>query len=320
MVRFKNTFVLIPFFIFLLGSYLLALPYTVAFKKNSYEIMEQSSAYHFDLFKYVVDENDTRNAFTDEEKEQYNGENKQLIYENELTQMRLQIELKRVLPDETHSYEIGKEYIMKSVVPVLDNEGTIIDEDIYYIHLVMDIIDESKDEKLAYDIPERFDKLPNDEDDQFRHFLLVFYVDGFTYRGPKEVEGREASQYFNYRKISFDLSKGTDATYLSHFVIDMLTPYVETNYSFYSFIYIVILPFIITLLAWLIVRKGGALSTLKHFYNIGGIVSIPIILIFFVITWIPSLTRTGIMPYFPAAFLFYYLICIWLMNRRDSIE
>ncbi len=320
MSRFKNMIVIIPLFILLLGSYIIALPYSVSLSKKRYEILDSAPNYHLDIFNYVVDKDDENNLFTEEELLKYNDENKQLIYESDLKSFTFKTLAGNYIPNENETFEIGKEYILKSIVPKKDEEGIIIENHNYYIHLVFDIFDPNNNEEVSFDIPEKFDKLPSDEDGEFRHFLVVFYSDGFAYRSAYDVENHLRSFFMEYKKVNIDFSELNDATYISHKIADMLVPVVKLNYTFYSFIYVILIPLVVSLLLWLILRKGNSLITFKNYFNIAGLVAIPLIIIFFSISWIPIFLRKGIMEYFPVAFLIYYIICVGYINKRSSIE
>ncbi len=305
----KNMNFLIGFLILLLGSYLIPLPYMSALSRHSYETLEEASYYNMRIFN---DEFSKEIEFTEEEQEIY-----ETITFNELKNMNFQIVNKKVKEDTTNNYELGKDYVLKRLVDYYDENGTIINQEIYFIHIVFDLFEDLDNQK--YDISKKFDSLDNEEG-IFRHFLLLFYTDSFMYRNEYLKSSNQTSVALLYDKTTINFQDMESLSDLSHKIIDMIIPHMKSQYTFNGFILVLLLPIVVSLVAWIVIRKNGQLSSFKHFFNIAAICSISVILVVFCLEWIPIFIRIGIMDYYVFLFAIYYFIVITFINRQQRIE
>lgn len=297
---------LISVLIMIAGLYLLALPISHHFSNNRYEVIEQT--FDFDVFHYVDDEDLAIEPITDEEKAKYN-----MVTLDDIKALKANISVYGFVNDEL--IETGKEYVLKSVMPVLDEEGSIVDYSIYYVHLVFENGEENK-----YDIAEKFDKLPK-ENGVFNHFLLVFYKDGFTYRSNYEISNKMNPSNILYdSKISVNLpsiEKGIDISYP---LIDMMVPMYKYQYQLRSALYVVLFPTIMALLFSFVLKNTGLLRGFKEYYNLAAVSSIPMILGCIIISFISVPVCNFVFQYFTFINVIYYFIVVVITNRKPQME
>ena len=280
---------LISVLIMIVGLYLLALPISHHFSNNRYEVIEQT--FDFDVFHYVDN----------------------MVTLDDIKALKANISVYGFVNDEL--IETGKEYVLKSVMPVLDEEGSIVDYSIYYVHLVFENGEENK-----YDIAEKFDKLPK-ENDVFNHFLLVFYKNGFTYRSNYEISNKMNPSIILYdSKISVNLpsiEKGID---LSYPLIDMMVPMYKYQYQLRSALYVVLFPTIMALLFSFVLKNTGLLRGFKEYYNLAAVSSIPMILGCMIISFISVPVCNFVFQYFTFINVIYYFIVVVITNRKPQME
>ena len=89
-----------------------------------------------------------------------------------------------------------------------------------------------------------------------------------------------------------------------------------TSFTLTSALMIFLLPMGVILLMWLILRKNGSLKRFKEYYNIASIVSILPTLIAFGISWF----WPQVVNFYITAFMMYYLIIIFRINALPNEE
>ena len=313
----KNINVIISFIILVLGSYVLAFPYVKTFEKMAYDVYCDYESYNFRIFddRYSVELD-----FTDSEKEAM-GSKYSLVSFNEFKEIEFgvkggQVILPSNIKDLKEIEYNGKEFVLKREVFYYDNEGTKLDKtDIFYIHIVFDIFENSKDATYAY--RNDFDKKLDFSNEN--HYLFVFYIDGFLYRNEFMIDNNRQSYGLSYNDVEFNFNEMTNIGYLTNSITQMLIPETKTAYTFNSFLYCVIAPFIMAFIACIFYKKSSALTTYKHFFNIATLSSIPVLFLFFILEWNEFMIRIGIMELYWPALAIYYLIVLKFVSRTPRL-
>lgn len=313
----RNINVVVSFLLLILCSYILAVPYMVTFEKMAYEVYCDYESYNFRIFD---DKYSKEIEFTEEEIIEM-GPLYSLTTFDELKKIDFGIKGGQViLPENIKDLKDieynGKEYVLKREVYYYDQDGTKKDEvDTYYIHIVFDIFENSKDATYAY--REDFDKKLDFTNEN--HFLLAFYIDGFIYRNEFMIDNNRQSFGLNYNDVQMDFKNMTEFSYITKSLTEMLIPETKTAYTYNSFIYCVIAPMIFAFVAYILFKKDNVMNRYKHFYNIAALSSIPVIILFFILEWNDFMIRIGIMELYWVFFAIYYFVvlkCISKTNRR----
>ena len=308
MVRRKNMNVFISFLLLIAFSVVVALPMINYFSKDRYTIME--SSLNLKAFNYVIDENSTVGMITDEERATYN-----MVYYSDIKKLGIMANKKGLAyQDELVN---GQEYVLKSYIPILDEEGTITNYETYYIHIVVDDYDINSDESATYDITNNFLKLKREPDNSFHHLLIAFYSSGayFAYSD-------EATQLvtLTYGDNEIYLSEGEDATYLSHNIIDLLYRVYQYKATLRSFIFVFALPILFTIVFSWIFGRFGALKGFREYLAVGTIVCMNCTIVGTILSFINMQLCNYVFNYFSFAFIAYYLVTIMIINRRHRIH
>lgn len=314
----KNINVFISFLILILISYFIAIPYISTFKKNAYGTFRDSASYSFNV---LDSEQSEEVAFTEEEKATLGD---RYIYATEAEVKEIGFKEKNsqvIIPSDVKSIKDlpfnQKEYLIKREVFEFDNKGERTGKStIYYIHLVFDMVD--LNETINYDIKKKFDTLYTE--DEFNHYLLVFYRSGFTYRNKYMIDNNRKSYIFDYGSVAMDFSEMESIDYITHKLTNILIPEMTIQYTFNSFIYAVLGPIFIALLAFIFIRNKHCLIKYKHYYNIAALASIPVSIVLFILEWIPFFIRIGIMEMYVIIFAIYYFTVVSIVEKNIEIE
>lgn len=129
------------------------------------------------------------------------------------------------------------------------------------------------------------------------------------------VDQNIASLGFGYTGQVIDFSEMEDIDYVSKKVTNVLIPKTKTQYTYTTFIYATLIPFIIAIVAYFITKSKNVLVTFKHYFNIAGLVSIPVMIIFFAIEWNETLIRLGVIEFYWLIFAIYYFLTISFVNK-----
>lgn len=314
----KNINVFISLLILFLSSYIIAIPYMHVFEENAYAVYSEVESYNFRVMDNdVTDEV----AFTEDEKKKL-GDSYEYITFKELQEIDFIIEngVYKVPEDNKELKDIPfnhKIYLLKRNVYYYDADGTKLDkQDVYYIHIVFDIYTELKDS--SYSIKNDFDKKLDLSSEN--HFLLLFNIDGFTYRNEYMVDNNVTSYAFAYGKEKIDFNEMSELNYIPHKLTNILIPETKLQYTFNSFMYTVIAPAVLALLAMVFMKRKNVLVTYKHYFNVAALASIPVTVLFFIIEWNEKLISIGIMELYWIVLAIYYFVTLYLIDRRSKIE
>ena len=313
----RNINVIISVVILFLASSLIAIPYMEKFEGLAYETYCEYESYNF---RVMDPEKSKEIDFTEEEIARFEKDYV-LTNINGLKNIDFAVQGGEiVVPSDAKTYDEieynGKEYLLKREVYNYDSDGTKLDEvDVYYIHIVFDIFKDLKDQKYSY--KEQFDKKLNLTEEN--HFLIVFYIDGFSYRNEFMVDNNRVSYGFEYGEVEMAFNEIEQDHYITAKISEMLIPNTKSQYTYNSFIYAVIAPAIIALAFFALIRRKTVLVKYKHYFNIVALCSIPISLIFFGLEWNDMMIRFGIIDLYWPVLAIYYFICIRIINKRESL-
>lgn len=310
----KNISAIISFIILLLASYVIAFPYMKVFEKNAYETCSEAQNYNF---RVLNDEKSQEIPFTEEEKTKF-GDSYVLTTIEELSKLDFTVENGRYkLPESANSLEEveynGKILLLKREVYNYDLDGTKTDKvDTYYIHILFDLYDDVNDFKFV--LTDVFDKKLNFKDEN--HFMLAFYLDGFLYRNEYMIDkGINLYKNFEYGKVEFKFSEMDKADYIAKRISKMLVPSIKKQYTYNSFMYTVLAPLILAMVAMMFFKHHGVLTKYKHYFNIVTLSSIPITLIVFLLEWNEFFIRIGIMELYWIILAIYYFIVLKIIHK-----
>lgn len=314
MVKYKYMSILISICIFVLGSYLLAIPARPYIVKNMDKLVENDNyLYLQSLTEMPV--NDLTNAiFT------------------ELTN-------KQCAADETGALvckNMGTELVDGKEVPVTlyktsleytNNDGMII-----HFDFVIDLFGE--DNYPQY-YPEREYVYSNEkfpDIDKKEYYLIVFWKDSIYYQAHpmniasanvthNDVKLSTLSQKAFFANIkTFDFAEfKNDTHYAKEYLVERIKvghiPNFVGQYSLSTFIFCVIFTLVIALLFWLMFRKTGRLKSFKEYYNIAAITSILPTILVFGLMWI----HINMVSYYIFVFSVYYLFVLYKINNSSKI-
>lgn len=152
MVRFANMPVIISVAIFLLGSYVLALPHMNYVSKHRYEIVQEQNSYDLMMFSKLS--------------------------EDDLSTLRgTKAKVENGTIKRTDTLVEAEPYIF-------DVEYNGVMNHIYLVFDLYDVLDPNQDPK--YDIVERFGTINKVEGENY--YLIVFYQDSILYKMPKNIK------------------------------------------------------------------------------------------------------------------------------------
>lgn len=314
MVKYKYMSVLISICIFVLGSYLLAVPARPYIVKNMDKLVENDNyLYLQSLTKMPV--NDENNlVFKElEDKQCAADETGTLVCKNMGTETVDGVDVEKTL------YKTSLEYT--------NNDGMII-----HFDFVIDLFDEDNNPQYY---PEREFVYSNEkfpDVDKKEYYLIVFWKDSIYYQAHPfniasanvvhdDVKISTLSQKAFFGNIkSFDFSEfKNDTFHAKNYLVERIKvghiPNFVGQYSLSTFIFCVIFTLVISLLFWLMFRKTGRLKSFKEYYNIAAIVSILPTLLVFGLMWI----HINMVSYYIFVFSIYYLFVLYKINNSSRI-
>lgn len=262
--------IIISLLVFLIASYVIAIPQSRYVSKNRYKILDEKNSYNFKFFESL---------------------NEDII--DSLKELNI---------------NVVNTYLGYNSDVIVDGEPMVFDytKDNVNIHfyVVCDLYDDLGTDTPNYNIEERFVPLKNTNTDEY--YLLVFYQSSLYFRTP------ELGINFGYLKdINIKFSDMKDGSYLSHKLMDFYILQIKYTYTFYTFIECLVLPMLIALISFIAYKNKGNYKSYKDYVNLAGLISIPLMLIIFILSWfLPNL-----MSYYIFIFSIYYLIDVIYLNK-----
>lgn len=299
MLKRKNMNIFISIGILLLLTFLLSLPMWYHLSKDRYTTLANHLS--LDVFSYQDDN------ILDSERDKYN-----MLTFSDFKEFEVSIE-KIGLTVFSSNIEYGKEYVLKAKVPLKDEEGTITDYKPFYMHFVF------LSDDVTYDYKEKFDKLANDDDNVFRHVLIIFSEHSFMIRTGNDITNNNILSVVNYNgKAYINLNKLNNMEELAHFLIDMTIPQYRLAYERRALLYVCIFPSILAVLFGLILKNYGKLSSIKEHYNFMVTCAIPFVLFCMIFGFIKVSMANLAFNFYIFIFSIYYFVLLMILNRGKS--
>ena len=310
MVIHRKMKVIFALIIFVLCSLLMSLPSSIYLNKMKYKELESQSGY--DILKYVDDTStNVNNEFSAEELEKYN-----LVRFSDIKNLKLVINNTDGIMNTDQGVVDAKEYVLKAIKPLYDEDGTYVNDEISYIHIVFDFTKEEGD--VTYNIAEDFDKLANLEENRFGHYLFLFSDKAVTFK-------MEATKYAipnlsYYKKVEFNFNNMENAGVISDLLSDTYAPALHFTYRMISLLFVALFSLVIAMLFSFILRDTGQLKGIKEYINFASIATIPFVLFAFAFSFIAYPFCVLLFKWYAAFFGFYLFILVIIVNRRPRID
>ena len=313
MAKYRYISVLISVCIFILASYLLAIPAKTYITKNIDTMVTESnylSLQSIEKMPYepavnaVISEIQSKECHAD-----FNDDGVII-----LTCDNLAIDDK------------GKSFYENDIVYINDNSITI------NIHVVIDLFVTSTDE-ANYNPTKEFvyseEKFPNIETNEY--YLLILWPGALYYQahpqgvtkanithGETVLRESYSNASFNdigFNTIHFENAGDKAGDYLVQQIKVGYIPSYTNSYSLLTFFFCVIFPLLLVFLFWIFFRKTGRLKTFKEYYNIAALASIiPTIVTFIAIWFAPGIISNLYLFGFSA----YYLFVLYRINNSAN--
>lgn len=305
MAKHKNMKVFIAILIFLLASLIMSVPSSIYLNKMKYDELEVQSGY--DVLKYVDDSIE----FTQVELDTYN-----MTKFSTIKNFKLVISNTDGIQNTNYGVEDAKDYVLKAVKPIYDEEGTHVKDEITYIHLVFDFKQEENDK--TYDIKENFNKIPNLEEDRFGHVLLLFDDASLTFK--KDTEKYVLPNLIYYKKVEFNFENMDNMGIVADKISDTYVPSLNFTYRLIGLLFVGIFSIVISMLFAFILRSTGQLRGIKEYMNVAAIASIPFVIFAFAFSFIKYAFCTLLFKWYALFFGLFYFVVVIIINRRPRIE
>ena len=317
MVKYKFMSILISICIFVLASYLLAVPARPFITKNMDKLVEENNYLYLQSIENIP-------------------------VNEEMNKVFIELQSKECAVDETGNLvcnNMGTEIVDGKEVPITLYETSLeyVREDGMKIHFtfVIDLFNEKNEpqyypeRKFVYS-DEKFPDIDNTE-----YYLIVFWKDSLYYQAhPTNIKSAnvthgeiiltELSQkafFINLMdtgSFSFENFKN-DTFYAKAYLLERIMtghiPNYVGQYSLSTFIFTVIFTLILTMLFWLFFRKSGRLKKFKEYYNIAAISSVVPTILVFILMWI----EMNMLSYYIFIFSVFYLFVLYKINNSSKI-
>ncbi|MGD9604588.1 MAG: hypothetical protein AB7V00_00350 [Bacilli bacterium] len=310
MIKYKSMSIIISICIFVISSFIIALPPSQNSSINEQDILNN---YNYDVLTQFPNTSIVNNVIkqlVDKECEVVNGN-----------------ELKCDQMGEVDNFEADFSFVEQGITK--------------NVHLVIDLFNieqvylEVEGIKVFYDPNENFtiEKIPYKTNEE--NYLIILYSDALYFQAhPDGID--DLNIVHNGQKILSNTKKVFYQNNLGDFRFSIDDPanngYLLGNYLLeqiiignrntiklqfftYSFIIGVCFTTITILILWIFFHREGKFKQFKEYYNIGAIASIPVTVVFFILLWFfPKLLDIYIL-----AFSLYYLIVISVINNDEAL-
>lgn len=313
MAKYRYISVLVSICIFILSSYLLAIPAKYYITNHIDEMVSDQNYLSLQAIENIPYE-PTVNAIIEEiqSKEchaEYDEENSFLL------------ECDNLPLDEQE-----KAFYENDIVYVNDQDITI------KIHFVIDLFNPTTGE-ASYKAAEKYayseETFPNIETTEY--YLIVLWPGSIYYQAhPQGISEKnithgetiisESFANASFTDIGFDTvhfnKSGSNAgAYLVQQIKAGYIPNYTSSYSLLTFFFCVVFPLILVFLFWIFFRKTGRLKTFKEYYNIAALSSIIPTLVTFIAIWFaPGIISNLYLFGFSA----YYLLVLYRINNSAN--
>lgn len=310
MVIHRKMKVIFALIILIACSLIMSIPSSIYLNKMKYKELETQSGY--DIFKYVDDNNtNPNNEFTIDELDKYN-----MVRFSDIKALKLVINNTDGIMNTDKSVVDAKEYVLKAIKPLYDEDGTYIKDEINYIHIVFDFSIEDND--TTYDIAENFNKIPNLEEARFGHYLLLFNDKALYFKMDATKFVLPNLSY--YRKVEFNFNEMENAGEISDLISDTYVPALHFTYRMISLLFVGLFSLIISMLFSFILKDTGQLRGLKEYINFASIATIPFVIFAFAFSFITYAFCSLLFKWYAAFFGIYLFVLVIIVNRRPRID
>ncbi|MDD3123584.1 MAG: hypothetical protein PHC62_08760 [Candidatus Izemoplasmatales bacterium] len=318
MVKYRYISVLISVCIFILSSYLLALPAKYYITNNLDRMINEDNYMSLQAIKNIPYEPAVNAVIEEiESKECHADMNEDGGFV--LTCDNLKVE-------DTNGALVDTNFYENDIVYVNDENITI------KIHFVIDLYDTIEGE-ASYSPSEKFtyteEAFPDLETTEY--YLIILWPGSLYYQAhPYEIANASITRndkiitesYTNasFSTIGFDTKNlGGNGTVAGAYLVQQIStgyiPNYTNSYSLLTFFFCVIFPLILVFLFWIFFRKTGRLKAFKEYYNIAALASIVPTLVTFVAIWFaPGIISNLYLFGFSA----YYLIILYRINNSAN--
>lgn len=309
MVIHRKMKVIFGLIILVLASLIMSIPSSIYLNKMKYKELESQSGY--DILKYVDDNStNTNNEFTSDELDKYN-----LVRFSDIKALNLVINNTDGIMNTDKGVIDAKEYVLKAIKPIYDEDGSHVNDQISYIHIVFDF---TSDDDKTYDIAEDFNKLANLEENRFGHYLLMFTDKALYFKMDATKFALPNLSY--YKKVEFNFNEMENAGAISDLISDTYVPALHFTYRMVSLLFVGLFSLVISMLFSFILRDTGQLKGIKEYINFAAIATIPFVLFAFLFSFIAYPFCVLLFKWYAAFFGIYLFILVIIVNRRPRIE
>lgn len=127
--------------------------------------------------------------------------------------------------------------------------------------------------------------------------IILEHVQGTTYKNCElDFNAYDNTESF-LKGLGSDISKLYASLYISALTVN-------------SLLMVFILPMILVLFMWVVLKKNGSLKTFKEYYNIASITSFAPTIIAFIVAWF----WPQVVNFYTTAFVMYYLFVVYRIN------
>jgi hypothetical protein len=313
MAKYRYISILVSICIFILSSYLLAIPAKYYITNHIDEMVNEQNYLSLQAIENIPYEPDVNAVIEEIQSKECHAEY------NEKNSFLLQC-------DNLALDEQGKGFYENEIVYVNDENITI------KIRFVIDMFDPSTG-GASYRPTEKFiyseEAFPNIETTEY--YLIVLWPGSIYYQAhPKGIGEKNIihgktnlSESFanasfkdiGFATIHFNKSGNSAGAYLVQQIKAGYIPNYTSSYSLLTLLFCVVFPLILVFLFWIFFRKTGKLKTFKEYYNIAALSSIIPTLITFVAIWFaPGIISNLYLFGFSA----YYLFVLYRINNSAN--
>jgi hypothetical protein len=310
MVKYKSMSIIISICIFVISSFIIALPPSL--NKDLYRntILEN---YNYDVLQQFPDTVVVNNVIKEVvDKECHVVGGKELVCD----------QLEAIDSYETH-FSFEEQGITKNVYLVID----LFDIEGVYL--------EVEGVNVFYDADEKFtmEKYPYQEN--VENYVIILYSDALYFQAHPDgiddlnithndvvLESSTKKIFYQNNLGDFEFSVEDPAdngyqlgTYLLEQIIIGNKNTIKLQYFSYSFIVGVCFTAITVLILWVFFRREGKFKNFGEYYNLAAIASLPVTFVFFILLWFAPM----LLDIYIFAFSLYYLISLSVINSSDNL-
>lgn len=313
MVKYRYMSVLISLCIFILASYLLAIPRCVYLSKNVDKLITEDNYYYLHCLTELPGHDDAINAELEK-----------------IQSLELKVdEVGKLSSDKLVDAEGKKTNFYQTELSYVNDKGRTVK-----ITIVFDLFEKEADMKYDYSKEFTYNEELFPDIENVEYYLVLFRTDKVIYIGnPLMISeanvkrdevlltnlsclSMNSSSYYTPSKMGSDGE--TFGKYMASIIGFGFVQTENSSYSIFVFIFCAFFPLILIFVFWLCCRKTGRLKTFKEYYNIGAICSVLPILASFIFSWISPLSDM-LFTVFIMSFCLYYLYMLYKINSTMEI-